>query len=95
MNTIPFNKKGVMVVAHRGVSKLECENTCAAFIAAGNRSYFGVETDVRTTADGHFIILHDETTERVAGIPKTAAIWMTCFPMRPSGPVRSRTSSTA
>ena len=68
MNTIPFHKQGVRVVAHRGVSKLERENTCAAFIAAGNRSYFGVETDVRTTADGHFIILHDETTARVSGV---------------------------
>ena len=33
-------------VAHRGVSGLETENTAAAFIAAGNRSYYGVETDI-------------------------------------------------
>ncbi len=68
MNTIPFDRKHVKVVAHRGVSRLERENTCAAFIAAGNRSYWGVETDVRTTADGNFIILHDETAERVSGV---------------------------
>ena len=68
MNTVKFNRKDTKVVAHRGVSKLERENTCAAFIAAGNRSYWGVETDVRTTKDGNFIILHDETALRVAGV---------------------------
>ena len=61
MNTVSFAKGSVKVVAHRGVSGLETENTCAAFIAAGNRSYWGVETDVRCTADGNFIILHDNT----------------------------------
>lgn len=68
MNTVKFDSKNAKVVAHRGVSKLERENTCAAFIAAGNRSYWGVETDVRTTADGNFIILHDENALRVSGV---------------------------
>ena len=31
------------MIAHRGASCLECENTAAAFIAAGNRSYWGME----------------------------------------------------
>ena len=56
-----------LMVAHRGCCSLETENTAPAFVAAGNRSYWGVETDVRTTADGGFIILHDETTARVSG----------------------------
>lgn len=55
------------MIAHRGVSGLERENTCAAFVAAGNRSYYGVETDVRMTTDGQFVILHDDTTDRVSG----------------------------
>lgn len=59
---------GVRMIAHRGVSGLERENTNAAFVAAGNRSYYGVETDVHRTADGQFIIIHDDTTDRVAGI---------------------------
>ena len=54
------------MVAHRGVSGLELENTCAAFIAAGNRSYFGIETDVHITADLEFIIIHDDDTNRVS-----------------------------
>lgn len=66
MDTIKIQKNGVKMVAHRGVSGLELENTCAAFVAAGNRSYFGVETDVHVTADGQFIIIHDSDTGRVA-----------------------------
>ena len=70
MNTVKFNKGIVKMVAHRGVSGLECENTAAAFIAAGNRSYFGIETDTHTTSDGNFIVIHDANTERVSGISK-------------------------
>ena len=62
---------GVRMIAHRGVSGLERENTNAAFIAAGNRSYYGVETDIHRTADGKYIVIHDDTTDRVAGISCT------------------------
>lgn len=55
------------MIAHRGLSALETENTHAAFVAAGNRSYFGIETDVHVTADGGLIIIHDDDTGRVAG----------------------------
>ena len=65
-DTIKFNKNNVKMVAHRGVSGLELENTNAAFIAAGNRSYFGIETDVHRTKDGRYIIIHDEDTKRVS-----------------------------
>lgn len=66
MDTIKIQKGNTKMVAHRGVSGLELENTCAAFVAAGNRSYVGVETDVHVTADGKFIIIHDDNTSRVA-----------------------------
>ncbi len=66
MNTIKFDKKNVKVIAHRGVSGLERENTCASFVAAGNRSYYGIETDIHKTMDGNYIIIHDDTTGRVA-----------------------------
>ena len=65
MNTIEFNKSGVKMIAHRGLSGIECENTNAAFVAAGNRSYFGIETDVHVTADKKFAIIHDDSTGRV------------------------------
>ena len=67
MNTIKVNKKNVLMVAHRGVSGLEPENSIPAFIAAGNRSYYGVETDIHVTSDGKFVVIHDDQTGRVAG----------------------------
>ena len=67
MNTIKFNKVTTKVIAHRGLSGIEVENTNAAFVAAGNRSYYGIETDIYRTADGRFVINHDNNFMRVAG----------------------------
>ena len=67
MNTIKIEGEKVPVIAHRGLSGLERENTFPAFVAAGNRSYFGIETDIHVAADGNFVVLHDNTTERVSG----------------------------
>lgn len=67
MDTIRINSGKTKMVAHRGVSGLEKENTLCAFVAAGNRSYYGIETDVHRTADGQFVIVHDDNTLRVAG----------------------------
>ena len=61
---------GVRMIAHRGLSGLERENTLAAFVAAGQRSYYGVETDVHVTADGEIIVFHDDDLNRLAGIDK-------------------------
>lgn len=66
MDTIKFNKGNSQVVAHRGLSGLEPENSIAAFIAAGNRSYYGVECDVHVTKDGKIVVIHDDQTGRVA-----------------------------
>ena len=66
-DTLKINRPNVRMVAHRGCSGLEKENTNAAFVAAGNRSYYGVETDVHLTADGQFILIHDDDTFRVSG----------------------------
>ena len=63
---LPQENKPLMI-AHRGMSGLEMENTASAFVAAGQRSYYGIETDVHRTADGQFIIIHDDNTKRVAG----------------------------
>lgn len=67
MDTLHLNDPRVKMVAHRGLSGFETENTCAAFAAAGCRSYFGIETDVHRTLDGQFVIIHDDNTRRVAG----------------------------
>ncbi|MBO4413526.1 MAG: hypothetical protein IKX86_02850 [Clostridia bacterium] len=65
MDTKKINKGNVRMIAHRGLSGIEPENTVAAFVAAGNRSYFGIETDVHVTGDGKYVILHDDWTGRV------------------------------
>ncbi len=68
MDTVKINKGSTLMIAHRGVSGLELENTNLAFVAAGNRSYFGIETDVHCTGDGDIIVFHDDTTKRLAEV---------------------------
>lgn len=67
MDTIKVNnKRNVKMIAHRGLSGLETENTNAAFVAAGNRTYYGIETDVYKTQDGHYVISHFDNTEYIS-----------------------------
>lgn len=67
-STIKLENKGhTLMIAHRGVCGLEPENTNASFIAAGNRSYYGIEADVHKTADGKYVIMHDANTLRMSG----------------------------
>lgn len=71
MDTVKFENKGeIKMIAHRGLSGLERENTCASFVVAGTRSYYGIETDVHVTKDGKFIVIHDDDLKRVAEIDK-------------------------
>lgn len=66
MDTIKVEKKGkTRFIAHRGLSGIETENTLAAFVAAGNRDYFGIETDIHRTADGKYVLFHDDSTGRI------------------------------
>ena len=71
MDTVKFNQnKGVLMIAHRGVSGLERENTCPAFLVAGAKSYYGIETDVHVTADGEIIVFHDDSLKRLLDVDK-------------------------
>lgn len=65
MNTVKIDKYFKGMVAHRGLSGIETENTINAFIAAANRSYFGIECDVHATRDGKIVISHDDTLLRL------------------------------
>jgi glycerophosphoryl diester phosphodiesterase len=51
-------------VAHRGASHDRPENTLAAFELAIAQGADVVESDVRRTADGHLLLLHDATLDR-------------------------------
>ena len=67
-NTIKLENKGnTQVIAHRGLCGIEPENTHAAFIAAGNRSFYGIESDAHKTADGKYVMMHDANTLRMSG----------------------------
>jgi glycerophosphoryl diester phosphodiesterase len=53
-----------MVVAHRGASVDQPENTIEAFEAAIVAGADAVEFDVRMTADGHAVVMHDPDVSR-------------------------------
>ncbi len=66
MDTIKLDKKFNGLIAHRGLSGIETENTILAFTAAANRSYFGIECDVQVTKDQKYVISHDDSLQRLA-----------------------------
>lgn len=47
------------VIAHRGASRIERENTLDAFVRAANLGAHAVELDVRRTSDGELVVHHD------------------------------------
>lgn len=53
-----------LVVAHRGASLEHPENTIEAFEAAIDLGADAVEFDVRMTADGHAVVMHDPDVSR-------------------------------
>ena len=53
-----------LVVAHRGASIEQPENTIAAFEVAIDAGADAVEFDVRMTADGHAVVMHDPDVSR-------------------------------
>jgi glycerophosphoryl diester phosphodiesterase len=53
-----------MAVAHRGASAYAPENTVAAFDEAVRLGAQAVEFDVRLTADGQPVVIHDATLDR-------------------------------
>ncbi len=57
-----------LVIAHRGASGYEVENSLAAFRAAGPSGADAVELDVHATADGALVVHHDETLDGVRHI---------------------------
>ncbi len=52
-----------LVIAHRGASGSELENSLAAFRAAAPQGADAVELDVHATADGELIVHHDEAVD--------------------------------
>ena len=62
--------EGPLVLAHRGASALETENTLAAFRRAMAEGADGVELDVQCCATGEVVVFHDDGLTRLAGRPE-------------------------
>lgn len=65
----PFSQ---MTVAHRAQAGVESrifpENSIAAINLAINRGVGIIEIDPRLTADGHYVLVHDETLDRTTNV---------------------------
>lgn len=57
-------------IAHRGYTVLAPENSIPAFLEAGKRGMWAIETDVWSTADGVLVCCHDRSLERMFSIKK-------------------------
>jgi glycerophosphoryl diester phosphodiesterase len=65
--TLPRTAHKLVVIAHRGDHVNVPENTLAAYQQAIIHGADYVEVDLRTTKDGHLVILHDATVNRMTG----------------------------
>lgn len=52
------------IFAHRGSSAFAPENTLTAFKLAVEQHADAIELDAKLTADGHVVVIHDETVDR-------------------------------
>ncbi len=63
----------IQVMAHRGASRAERENTLDAFHSAGRMGADAVELDVRRTADGELVVHHNPNLDDGRVIAELAA----------------------
>lgn len=56
-----------LLFAHRGASAHAPENTLAAFELALDQRADAIELDVKLSADGHVVVIHDATVDRTTG----------------------------
>ena len=57
-------KKHIIIIAHRGASAYEPENTLRSFKRAFELGADMIEFDVRLSRDRHLVIMHDEKVDR-------------------------------
>ncbi|WP_282206281.1 glycerophosphodiester phosphodiesterase [Kitasatospora fiedleri] len=63
---VPIDRTAVKVIAHRGSSAALPEHTEAAYRRALEEGADGLECDVRVTADGQLVCVHDRTVSRTS-----------------------------
>ena len=64
---LPITNHKLVVIAHRGSHLNVPENTLAAYATAIKEGADYVEIDLRTTKDGHLVIMHNESLPGVTG----------------------------
>ncbi len=64
LQTAISKPKTPLVIAHRGASVVEPENTLRAFAAAIHQGAEMIELDLQVTRDGQVIVLHDDDLNR-------------------------------
>ena len=52
------------LTAHRGFSSVAPENTAPALAEAGKAGFYAAEFDIIPTADGVWVLIHDDTVDR-------------------------------
>lgn len=62
----PSQEQGPIVVAHRGASSVEPEHSMAAYLRAIDEGADAVECDIRLTADGSLVLVHDRRIDRTS-----------------------------
>jgi glycerophosphoryl diester phosphodiesterase len=64
--TSPNRVTRPLVIAHRGDSTAAAEHTLSAYQQALDEGVDGLECDVRLTADGHLVCMHDRRVDRTS-----------------------------
>ena len=65
LRPLQLNSLQMLKIAHRGAKAYEPENTLQAFQKAIDLNAEGIELDVHLSADGHIIVMHDETIDKM------------------------------
>jgi len=86
-----LSQPGPIAFAHRGGAAEAPENSWAAFERAVELDFHYVETDVRTTADGVAVAIHDPALERTTGhvglVSRTSSRDLDALRLGDGGPV--------
>jgi glycerophosphoryl diester phosphodiesterase len=59
-----------LILAHRGMTQEAPENTYESVVHTLDKGIDGLEIDIRPTADGELVCMHDDNAARLAGIDK-------------------------
>ena len=86
MGAAQAQTRTVVAISHRGESVRHPENTMPAYRAAIEAGVDFIEVDIRTTADGQLVSMHDETVNRMTnGTGKVAEMTLAQIRMLDAG----------